>query len=57
MNTFNQSARKSATRTMALIAGAAVLAMALSACNTVEGAGRDIKSTGKAIEKSADDNK
>lgn len=26
----------------------------LSACNTIEGAGKDIKSTGKAIEDAAD---
>ena len=31
-----------------------VLVAGLSACNTVEGAGQDIKSTGKAIERSAD---
>jgi len=34
-----------------------ILVAALSACNTVEGAGQDIKSTGKAIERSADKNK
>lgn len=37
--------------------GAAVLVFSLTACNTIEGAGQDIKSTGKAIEKTADDNK
>jgi len=26
----------------------------LSACNTVEGAGRDVQSVGKAVEKAAD---
>jgi entericidin B len=30
---------------------------ALAACNTVEGAGKDIKATGTAIEKAADQNK
>jgi predicted small secreted protein len=35
----------------------ATLAMALASCNTIEGMGRDIKSTGKAIEKTAGDNK
>lgn len=30
-------------------------AAALSACNTVEGAGEDIESTGEAIQDSADD--
>ncbi|MGF1629467.1 MAG: entericidin A/B family lipoprotein [Kiloniellaceae bacterium] len=29
-------------------------AVSLSACNTVEGAGKDIESTGEAIQKSAD---
>jgi predicted small secreted protein len=29
----------------------------LAACNTVEGAGKDVKSAGKAIERTADDNK
>lgn len=29
-------------------------ALVLSACNTVEGAGRDVQSAGKAVEKSAD---
>ena len=30
---------------------AAGVALSLAACNTVEGAGKDIKATGKAIEK------
>ncbi len=34
----------------ALIAGM----MLMSACNTVEGAGKDIKSAGKAVEKTVD---
>ena len=29
-------------------------ALVLSACNTVEGAGKDVQSAGKAVEKSAD---
>lgn len=29
----------------------------LAACNTIEGAGRDLSSVGKAVAKSADDNK
>lgn len=41
-----------------LVAGALLLAMsALTACNTVEGAGKDIKSGGKAIENTAQDAK
>ena len=33
------------------------VALALTACNTVEGAGKDVKATGQAIEKAADRNK
>ena len=29
----------------------------LGACNTVEGAGKDVKATGNAIEKAADESK
>ena len=29
-------------------------ALVLSACNTVEGAGKDVQSAGKAVERSAD---
>ena len=29
-------------------------ALVLSACNTVEGAGRDVQSAGKAVEKAGD---
>lgn len=32
----------------------ALTALSLCACNTVEGVGKDIKSAGKAIEKSAE---
>lgn len=34
-----------------------MFAMSLSACNTVEGAGKDVKATGAAVEKAADDAK
>jgi predicted small secreted protein len=34
----------------------ALLAL-LTACNTIEGAGRDVSSVGKAVAKAADDNK
>ncbi len=37
-----------------IIASLAIASLSLSACNTVEGVGKDIKSAGKAIEKSAD---
>ncbi|WP_370262523.1 entericidin A/B family lipoprotein [Limnobacter sp.] len=35
----------------------ALSAMALSACNTIEGMGKDIKAGGAAIERAADENK
>ena len=35
----------------------ALMATILSACNTVEGAGKDIKAGGKAIEETASDAK
>ena len=34
-----------------------VFALSLSACNTVEGAGKDVKATGQAVEKAADESK
>ena len=34
-----------------------VCALALTGCNTVEGAGKDVKATGGAIEKAADNSK
>ncbi len=33
----------------------AALTLSLAACNTVEGVGKDVKSTGRAIEHSAND--
>lgn len=36
-----------------IIASLTLAALSLSACNTVEGVGKDIKSAGKAIEGSA----
>ena len=43
--------------TIALAVSAAVAFSTLSACNTISGAGKDIKSGGKAIERAADTNK
>jgi predicted small secreted protein len=40
-----------------ILIAAAVALSALTACNTIEGAGQDIKSTGGAIEEAADDSK
>jgi entericidin A len=39
--------------TLALIAGT----LLLTACNTVEGAGRDVSSAGNAVSKTANENK
>ncbi|MHB1203940.1 MAG: entericidin A/B family lipoprotein [Rhodospirillaceae bacterium] len=39
------------------IVGATIAIGALSACNTIGGAGKDIKSGGKAIERAADTSK
>ena len=44
------------TKLAALVA-AAGLAIALTGCNTIEGAGKDIKAAGGAIEKSAEKTK
>ncbi|TAL02492.1 MAG: entericidin A/B family lipoprotein [Rhodospirillaceae bacterium] len=44
-------------RIVALLTCAAIAVGALSACNTISGAGKDIKSAGKAIEKAGDQNK
>jgi predicted small secreted protein len=44
-------------RLRVVIAAAALVLPALAACNTVEGAGQDIKNTGAWIEKKAADKK
>ncbi|OYU15943.1 MAG: entericidin EcnA/B family protein [Alphaproteobacteria bacterium PA4] len=38
-----------------VIVATLIAALALTACNTVEGAGKDISSSGKAISKTAND--
>ena len=40
-------------KTLTLSLVTAIL-MTLSGCNTVEGAGKDVKATGQAVEKAAD---
>jgi predicted small secreted protein len=40
-----------------LVLFAATAAIAVSACNTVEGAGKDIKATGQAVQDTAQDAK
>ena len=42
---------------LASILAAAVLAVTATGCNTVEGAGKDIKAAGGAIEKTAEKTK
>ena len=49
--------RLNALRVAALLAVLAPMALSLSACNTTEGAGRDISATGHAITDSARDAK
>lgn len=44
-------------RTLTLAIPLLLSALALSACNTVEGVGKDVKSGGKAIENTAQDAK
>jgi len=39
---------------LALVLGLASFALPLTACNTVEGAGKDVKNVGQGIENSAD---
>jgi len=43
-------------KAIAAIVISAVLAM-LAGCNTVEGAGKDVKATGSAVERAADKSK
>jgi predicted small secreted protein len=44
-------------RKLILIAACAVVALAVTACNTVEGAGQDVSAAGHAISKTASDAK
>jgi entericidin B len=43
--------------TLLSLLGFAIAAMAITGCNTVEGAGKDIKAGGQAIEKAAERSK
>lgn len=51
------SIRSSRLKSVALLVVAMSVAAFSTACNTVEGAGRDIKAGGKAIEKAAENAK
>jgi len=39
---------------IAALLALSAIALGLAACNTIEGAGKDVKATGNAIEKAAD---
>jgi len=54
---FMTTSTKPMKHMLTLVVSAALFAIGLSACNTVEGAGQDLESTGRAIERTADDNK
>jgi entericidin B len=55
MTRASNTSQANLRKLMLALAFAGVSATALSACNTVEGAGKDIESTGKAIQDTADD--
>ena len=55
MTKDSDSAQHSLRTLVLALAIAGFSAGALSACNTVEGAGKDIESTGEAIQDGADD--
>ena len=42
---------------IAVLLAVAGIALGLAACNTIEGAGKDVKATGSAIEKAAEKSK
>ena len=50
-------ATSSLKRGIALCAAATVIVLGFAACNTVAGVGKDVKSTGKAVERTAEDAK
>lgn len=49
--------QQNTTRRVLALLALAIVGTALAACNTIEGAGRDIKAGGKAIENAASDSK
>ena len=55
MTTISPIERNPMKALMAVLLGLSVLS--LTACNTVAGAGKDVKATGQAVEKAADDAK
>ncbi len=59
MITTNPAKKDRTTRSKRLVAAFVLAAVtaALAACNTTEGVGKDLKSTGKGIEETARENK
>jgi predicted small secreted protein len=55
MTSGSDSAQHSLRKLVLALAITGFSAVALSACNTVDGAGKDIESTGEAIQDGADD--
>jgi predicted small secreted protein len=55
MTTTSPIERNPMKALMAVLLGLSVLS--LTACNTVAGAGKDVKATGQAVEKAADEAK
>jgi predicted small secreted protein len=55
MSSITNSAQPALRKLILALAVAGFSAGALSSCNTVEGAGEDIESTGDAIDDSAED--
>ena len=55
MTTISPIERNPMKALMAVLLGLSVLS--LTACNTVAGAGKDVKATGQAVEKAADEAK
>lgn len=56
MSTLPRRKRSSLVIALALL-GAVLASGSLTACNTMEGAGQDLKAAGSAVEKTADKNK
>jgi len=54
MSTVIDGLRRNGRKALLALAITSFSAAALSACNTVEGAGQDIENTGEAIQDSAD---
>jgi entericidin B len=54
---YHPSTNEEPTMKTLLIALLGVFAISLSACNTIEGAGKDVKATGQAVENVANDAK